>query len=278
MIKDENGAIVVNWNDMYDPELVYSFLRDMRYTSVNDTHINSENRFTTIEGDYNSSSSAGTGNFVIIPNEAKYEDKTVRFELIKRIADLAEFPEVDNFLSTHCSYIKDWMDKNPEDKSIELVFRATISRTDDLGTVTDYLTNVKLTKSIFEDSKRKLELSVLVLAAIIKKFYKSDDKEFEIYNLTTDLQKFNSNNDVILDIMKNPIETLENYDIESADTNNKVLSYHNSKFSAIFKRFKFLQNIILITPIFEMYRQNLDLKFLSYLITMKKLEPQRSLF
>ena len=278
MVKDENGAIVVNWNDMYDPELVYSFLRDMRYTSVNDTHINSENRFTTIEGDYNSSSSAGTGNFVIIPNEAKYEDKTVRFELIKRIADLAEFPEVDNFLSTHCSYIKDWMDKNPEDKSIELVFRATISRTDDLGTVTDYLTNVKLTKSIFEDSKRKLELSVLVLAAIIKKFYKSDDKEFEIYNLTTDLQKFNSNNDVILDIMKNPIETLENYDIESADTNNKVLSYHNSKFSAIFKRFKFLQNIILITPIFEMYRQNLDLKFLSYLITMKKLEPQRSLF
>ena len=278
MIKDENGAIVVNWNDMYDPELVYSFLRDMRYTSVNDTHINSENRFTTIEGDYNSSSSAGTGNFVIIPNEAKYEDKTVRFELIKRIADLAEFPEVDNFLSTHCSYIKDWMDKNPEDKSIELVFRATVSRTDDLGTVTDYLTNVKLTKSIFEDSKRKLELSVLVLAAIIKKFYKSDDKEFEIYNLTTDLQKFNSNNDVILDIMKNPIETLENYDIESADTNNKVLSYHNSKFSAIFKRFKFLQNIILITPIFEMYRQNLDLKFLSYLITMKKLEPQRSLF
>ena len=278
MVKDENGAIVVNWNDMYDPELVYSFLRDMRYTSVNDTHINSENRFTTIEGDYNSSSSAGTGNFVIIPNEAKYEDKTVRFELIKRIADLAEFPEVDNFLSTHCSYIKDWMDKNPEDKSIELVFRATISRTDDLGTVTDYLTNVKLTKSIFEDSKRKLELSVLVLAAIIKKFYKSDDKEFEIYNLTTDLQKFNSNNDVILNIMKNPIETLENYDIESADTNNKVLSYHNSKFSATFKRFKFLQNIILITPIFEMYRQNLDLKFLSYLITMKKLEPQRSLF
>jgi len=278
MIKDENGAIVVNWNDMYDPELVYSFLRDMRYTSVNDTHINSENRFTTIECDYNSSSSAGTGNFVIIPNEAKYEDKTVRFELIKRIADLAEFPEVDNFLLSHCSYIKDWMDKNPEDKSIELVFRATVSRTDDLGTVTDYLTNVKLTKSIFEDSKRKLELSVLVLAAIIKKFYKSDDKEFEIYNLTTDLQKFNSNNDVILNIMKNPIETLENYDIETSDVNNKVLSYHNGKFSAIFKKFRFLQNIILITPIFEMYRQNLDLKFLSYLITMKKLEPQRSLF
>jgi len=263
---------------IYDPELVYSFLRDMRYTSVNDTHINSENRFTTIEGDYNSTSSAGTGNFVIIPNEAKYEDKTVRFELIKRIADLAEFPEVDNFLSTHCSYIKDWMDKNPEDKSIELVFRATVSRTDDLGTVTDYLTNVKLTKSIFEDSKRKLELSVLVLAAIIKKFYKSDDKEFEIYNLTTDLQKFNSNNDVILNIMKNPIETLENYDIETSDVNNKVLSYHNGKFSVNFKKFRFLQNIILITPIFEMYRQNLDLKFLSYLITMKKLEPQRSLF
>ena len=278
MIKDENGAIVVNWNDMYDPELVYSFLRDMRYTSVNDTHINSENRFTTIEGDYNSSSSAGTGNFVIIPNEAKYEDKTVRFELIKRIADLAEFPEVDNFLSTHCSYIKDWMDKNPEDKSIELVFRATVSRTDDLGTVTDYLTNVKLTKSIFEDSKRKLELSVLVLAAIIKKFYKADDKEFEIHSLTTHLQKFNSNNDVILDIMKNPIETLENYDIETSDVNNKVLSYHNGKFSVNFKKFRFLQNIILITPIFEMYRQNLDLKFLSYLITMKKLEPQRSLF
>ena len=278
MVKDENGAIVVNWNDMYDPELVYSFLRDMRYTSVNDTHINSENRFTTIEGDYNSTSSAGTGNFVIIPNEAKYEDKTIRFELIKRIADLAEFPEVDNFLSTHCSYIKDWMDKNPEDKSIELVFRATVSRTDDLGTVTDYLTNVKLTKSIFEDSKRKLELSVLVLAAIIKKFYKADDKEFEIYNLTTDLQKFNSNNDVILDIMKNPIETLENYDIETSDVNNKVLSYHNGKFSVNFKKFRFLQNIILITPIFEMYRQNLDLKFLSYLITMKKLEPQRSLF
>lgn len=277
-MKNENGAIVVNWNDMYDPELVYQFLREIRYTSVNDTHINSENRFTTIEGDYNSSSSAGTGNFTIIPNEVNYEDRIVRFKIIKRITDLTEFPEVDNFLLSHCSYIKDWMDKNPEDKSIELAFKATVSRSDDLGTVTDYLTNVKLTKSIFEDSKRKLELSVLVLAAIIKKFYKSDDKEFEIYNLTTDLQKFYSNNDVILNIMKNPIETLENYDIETSDVNNKVLSYHNGKFSVNFKKFRFLQNIILITPIFEMYRQNLDLKFLSYLITMKELEPQRSLF
>jgi hypothetical protein len=277
-VKNENGAIVVNWNDMYDPELVYQFLREIRYTSVNDTHINSENRFTTIEGDYNSSSSAGTGNFTIIPNEVNYEDRIVRFKIIKRITDLTEFPEVDNFLLSHCSYIKDWMDKNPEDKSIELAFKATVSRSDDLGTVTDYLTNVKLTKSIFEDSKRKLELSVLVLAAIIKKFYKSDDKEFEIYNLTTDLQKFYSNNDVILNIMKNPIETLENYDIETSDVNNKVLSYHNGKFSVNFKKFRFLQNIILITPIFEMYRQNLDLKFLSYLITMKELEPQRSLF
>jgi hypothetical protein len=277
-VKNENGAIVVNWNDMYDPELVYQFLREIRYTSVNDTHINSENRFTTIEGDYNSSSSAGTGNFTIIPNEVNYEDRIVRFKIIKRITDLTEFPEVDNFLLSHCSYIKDWMDKNPEDKSIELAFKATVSRSDDLGTVTDYLTNVKLTKSIFEDSKRKLELSVLVLAAIIKKFYKSDDKEFEIYNLTTDLQKFYSNNDVILNIMKNPIETLENYDIETSDVNNKVLSCHNGKFSVNFKKFRFLQNIILITPIFEMYRQNLDLKFLSYLITMKELEPQRSLF
>jgi hypothetical protein len=277
-VKNENGAIVVNWNDMYDPELVYQFLREIRYTSVNDTHINSENRFTTIEGDYNSSSSAGTGNFTIIPNEVNYEDRIVRFKIIKRITDLTEFPEVDNFLLSHCSYIKDWMDKNPEDKSIELAFKATVSRSDDLGTITDYLTNVKLTKSIFEDSKRKLELSVLVLAAIIKKFYKSDDKEFEIYNLTTDLQKFYSNNDVILNIMKNPIETLENYDIETSDVNNKVLSYHNGKFSVNFKKFRFLQNIILITPIFEMYRQNLDLKFLSYLITMKELEPQRSLF
>jgi hypothetical protein len=277
-VKNENGAIVVNWNDMYDPELVYQFLREIRYTSVNDTHINSENRFTTIEGDYNSSSSAGTGNFTIIPNEVNYEDRIVRFKIIKRITDLTEFPEVDNFLLSHCSYIKDWMDKNPEDKSIELAFKATVSRSDDLGTITDYLTNVKLTKSIFEGSKRKLELSVLVLAAIIKKFYKSDDKEFEIYNLTTDLQKFNSNNDVILNIMKNPIETLENYDIETSDVNNKVLSYHNGKFSVNFKKFRFLQNIILITPIFEMYRQNLDLKFLSYLITMKELEPQRSLF
>lgn len=277
-MKNENGAIVVNWNDMYDPELVYQFLREIRYTSVNDTHINSENRFTTIEGDYNSSSSAGTGNFTIIPNEVNYEDRIVRFKIIKRITDLTEFPEVDNFLLSHCSYIKDWMDKNPEDKSIELAFKATVSRSDDLGTITDYLTNVKLTKSIFEGSKRKLELSVLVLAAIIKKFYKSDDKEFEIYNLTTDLQKFNSNNDVILNIMKNPIETLENYDIETSDVNNKVLSCHNGKFSVNFKKFRFLQNIILITPIFEMYRQNLDLKFLSYLITMKELEPQRSLF
>jgi hypothetical protein len=277
-VKNENGAIVVNWNDMYDPELVYQFLREIRYTSVNDTHINSENRFTTIEGDYNSSSSAGTGNFTIIPNEVNYEDRIVRFKIIKRITDLTEFPEVDNFLLSHCSYIKDWMDKNPEDKSIELAFKATVSRSDDLGTITDYLTNVKLTKSIFEGSKRKLELSVLVLAAIIKKFYKSDDKEFEIYNLTTDLQKFNSNNDVILNIMKNPIETLENYDIETSDVNNKVLSCHNGKFSVNFKKFRFLQNIILITPIFEMYRQNLDLKFLSYLITMKELEPQRSLF
>jgi hypothetical protein len=278
MTKDENGAIVVNWNDMYDPELIYSFLRDMRWTTIIDTHINFENRFTTIDAIYDSTRASGEGNFTIIPNEAYYEDRTVRFEIKKQISDLTEFPDVYNFISTHCTYINDWIVANPQECDIELVFKAIVSRSDDLGTVTDYLTNVKLTKSIFNDPKRKVELSVLVLAAITKKFYQPDEKIFEIHNLTTDLQKFNSNNDVISDILKNPIKTLENYDIESNDPNNNVLSYHRSGFAATFKRFKFLKNMILSTPIFEIYRQNLDLKFLSYLITMRKLESQRSLF
>jgi hypothetical protein len=277
MKKDENGAIVVNWKDMYDPELVYRFLQDMRWTTVNDTFINSENCFTTIDS-IDSTILSETGKFTIIPNEVYYENKIIKFEIVKKISDLIEFPEVDNFLSTQCSYIKDWIVANPQESEIELVFKVPILRSDDLGTVTDNLIDVKLTKSIFEDPKRKVELSVLVLAAIIKKFYQPDDKVFEIHNLTTDLQKFHSNNDVILDIMKNPMKILETYDIERDDPNNKILSYHRSNFSVIFKKFKFLQNTILETTIFEIYRQNLDLKFLSYLTTMRKLESQRSLF
>jgi hypothetical protein len=96
MTKDENGAIVVNWNDMYDPELIYSFLRDMRWTTIIDTHINFENRFTTIDAIYDSTRASGEGNFTIIPNEAYYEDRTVRFEIKKQISDLTEFPDVYN--------------------------------------------------------------------------------------------------------------------------------------------------------------------------------------
>jgi hypothetical protein len=277
MTKNENGVIVVNWKDMYDPESIYRFLRDMRWMTINDIHINVENQFTTIDGLYNSSSS-NSGSFEIIPKEVYYEDNTAKYKIIKQISDLADFPEVNNFISTHCSYIKEWLDKNQEERSLELKCEIKISRSDDLGTVTDQLMNVKLAKSIFDDPKKKTDLSILVLAATIKRFYQPDIKEFEIRNLTTDLQKINSNNDVLLEILKNPMKTLENYDIEVNDVNNKILSYHNSNFSVMFKKFKFLKNTILTTPFFELYRQNLDLKFLSYVVTMKKLDVQRSLF
>lgn len=277
MTKNENGVIVVNWKDMYDPESIYRFLRDMRWMTINDIHINVENQFTTIDGLYNSSSS-NSGSFEIIPKEVYYEDNTAKYKIIKQISDLTDFPEVNNFISTHCSYIKEWLDKNQEERSLELKCEIKISRSDDLGTVTDQLMNVKLAKSIFDDPKKKTDLSILVLAATIKRFYQPDIKEFEIRNLTTDLQKINSNNDVLLEILKNPMKTLENYDIEVNDVNNKILSYHNSNFSVMFKKFKFLKNTILTTPFFELYRQNLDLKFLSYVVTMKKLDVQRSLF
>lgn len=277
MTKNENGVIVVNWKDMYDPESIYRFLRDMRWMTINDIHINVENQFTTIDGLYNSSSS-NFGSFEIIPKEVYYEDNTAKYKIIKQISDLADFPEVNNFISTHCSYIKEWLDKNQEEILLELKCEIIISRSDDLGTVTDQLMNIKLAKSIFDDPKKKTDLSILVLAATIKKFYQPDIKEFEIRNLTTDLQKINSNNDVLLEILKNPMKTLENYDIEVNDVNNKILSYHNSNFSVMFKKFKFLENTILTTPFFELYRQNLDLKFLSYVVTMKKLDVQRSLF
>jgi hypothetical protein len=278
MTKNEKGVIVVNWKDMYDPESIYRFLRDMRWMTINDIHINVENQFTTIDGLYNSSLSPNSGNFEIIPKEVYYEDNTAKYKIIKQISDLADFPEVNNFISTHCSYIKEWLDKNQEERSLELKCEIKISRSDDLGTVTDQLMNVKLAKSIFDDPKKKTDLSILVLAATIKRFYQPDIKEFEIRNLTTDLQKINSNNDVLLEILKNPMKTLENYDIEVNDVNNKILSYHNSNFSVMFKKFKFLKNTILTTPFFELYRQNLDLKFLSYVVTMKKLDVQRSLF
>lgn len=277
MTKNENGVIVVNWKDMYDPESIYRFLRDIRFMTINDIHINVENQFTTIDGLYNSSSS-NFGSFEIIPKEVYYEDNTAKYKIIKQISDLADFPEVNNFISTHCSYIKEWLDKNQEEILLELKCEIIISRSDDLGTVTDQLMNIKLAKSIFDDPKKKTDLSILVLAATIKKFYQPDIKEFEIRNLTTDLQKINSNNDVLLEILKNPMKTLENYDIEVNDVNNKILSYHNSNFSVMFKKFKFLENTILTTPFFELYRQNLDLKFLSYVVTMKKLDVQRSLF
>lgn len=277
MTKNENEVIVVNWKDMYDPESIYRFLRDMRWMTINDIHINVENQFTTIDGLYNSSSS-NSGSFEIIPKEVYYEDNTAKYKIIKQISDLADFPEVNNFISTHCSYIKEWLDKNQEEILLELKCEIIISRSDDLGTVTDQLMNVKLAKSIFDDPKKKTDLSILVLAATIKRFYQPDIKEFEIRNLTTDLQKINSNNDVLLEILKNPMKTLENYDIEVNDVNNKILSYHNSNFSVMFKKFKFLKNTILTTPFFELYRQNLDLKFLSYVVTMKKLDVQRSLF
>jgi len=124
--------------------------------------------------------------------------------------------------------------------------------------------------------KDSSNLTILALAGIIKKFYQQTDEPLNIYKF----EKLNLNNDIAINIIKNPNDKLKNYNIETSNTSiivtSSLLLYTSNFRKILFTKFKFLNNTILETSYFDMYRQNLDLKFLSYIATMPKLEYQSS--
>jgi len=124
--------------------------------------------------------------------------------------------------------------------------------------------------------KDSSNLTILALAGIIKKFYQQTDEPLNIYKF----EKLNLNNDIAINIIKNPNDKLKTI-ISKHQIQVLLLHLHYFYTLRILEKYclqnlNFSNNTILETSYFDMYRQNLDLKFLSYIATMPKLEYQSS--
>ena len=263
MMQSENSILRLEWNNIYDPETVLQFLKYARVTNFENIKIDPENKQTFVEISFNSRSQ-DVDHFEIVPGILCYQDRYLKYQINKQIPDLADFPELCHFIE-YCDYLKKWIDET-KNISVNLEIDMRFHNSEDhIGSIADKLEDLKIFNSIFEDTNKRINVSILVLAAITKKFYNlsAKDDNFKIqYNSNKYLSKISRlNPEKIGDILRNPLETLENYDFEKSDYSNKVLDFDYSN-----KKFSFLNNSILITPNFDIYRQNLDLKLLSYII------------
>jgi len=255
---EEIRSITISWNDIYNPEKSYNLLKELKWSTICNTNIDQENRETIIDIIYDTSNySNSQKSFEIIPNEVIYKDKCLIYKISKKISIL-NHSDALNFILNNCSYIKDWIEACPEQTSFDIFYDITTSGSNSLGTIVDKLADLNYFKSVI---KNPLNLEILALAGTIKKFYQQTDEPFDIHDVRK-LTKIDIFKDTIIDVMRNPKDKLENYNMEK--TSDVIIYSHSSGFRGIvFNTFNFLDNTILETPYFEMYSQNLDLKFLS---------------
>jgi thiol-disulfide isomerase/thioredoxin len=247
----ENISILIKWSDLFNPESLQHFLLDMRNLDITNSIADNDFKQTSIEGLKSYSRSNLLNEIDLIPNEVVLkQNRAVQFSTSKRI-ELKLFPKVVEFVKNYCPYIYDFMqDQNIE--TVEVFIKISANYPNDLDVINikinDYL---NLKDWIQKDS---IELTPFILAALIKNFYNQNQEPFGIKTSSALLRIKQYINHVISLFDKN-INLLKEYIIDK--NNDECLMNH--------LEFNFLDNMILKTNKFDLYEQNLDMKFLSYI-------------
>jgi len=160
------------------------------------------------------------------------------------------------FIENHCQYIFDFIiDKKIE--SVTLLVTKFVRYSDDTDTLSYKLEEFQQMKTLLKN--QNIELQAFVFAALIKNFYQQNSEPLTISE-TPQFRQINSYAGQINALLNMNIDTLINYHIKR---------YTDPCISG--DSFKFLNNNILQINNFNMYEQNLDLKFLSF-ISQQNLE------
>lgn len=243
------------WSQLFNFEYLHTLAQDLKYFNVIDVEIDNEFQQTEINGAKNYSRSSLDKSFELIPNQVTLEkDKSFTFH-IKKSFDLKNFPQVLNFIYNHCQYIYDFMEEK-EINEIALHGDINIAYSNSFELMESKLLEYGVTKKWLEVEYSD-ELNPLILAAMIQKFYWQDlDTKFNI-RPNTNLIRIKRSLKFVNNLLDENIDLLKNYQINpdvDACIKNRV-------------RFEFLDNVIFESSNsnFDLYTQNMDIKFLSYI-------------
>ena len=243
----------INWSELYDAVSLRSVIKEINSMTVQEVQIDKEYKFALLEG-INRYTSNFESTFDLIPNEVIIEkNKSLTF-INTILIELNNYSEILNFISLHTPYIDDFV-KDQNIETVEIECRDNLTNYD-TGSMHDKLSMISDIKDwLYKENNE--ELKPLVLAALIKRFYRQDLVPFKV-KPTAVLARIKSNVSYVNSLLDENIDKLKNY-IINFNMDNCV------DMGASLTKFKFINNDLFTTPYFEMYRQNLDVKFLSHI-------------
>jgi hypothetical protein len=257
-----NISKIINWHELYDPVYLKNILNQLHNMNVQEVQIDNESEFSLIEGQ-DKYVSVYSSSFILIPNKVSITNKKTLNYIDVEIINLSNYPHILSFIKQHAQFIDDFI-QDQNIKTVEISYSENISNYDKehLHEILNALQNVKnwLHKSNNE------ELTPLVLAALMKKFYRQEDVETFKFKMSSVLSRIKTNIVFVNSLLNKNIDILKKYSINyNADQCVEI--------GPTSTEFGFISNKMFKTPYFEMYRQNLDLKFLSY-ISLETLKEQ----
>jgi len=249
----DNISRTINWSELYDPLSLKNILKEINSTTIQEVHIDKEYKFALIEGTKRYISSFDL-TYELIPNEVIIEkDKTLTY-INSRVIKIKEYPQILNFILKHTPYINDFINEQ-NIETVEISARENLTNYDS-NNMADRLSNISLVKDWLYRENNK-ELIPLIFASLIKRFYRQDLNPLKI-KTSSILARIKSNIEHVNSLLDSNINELKNYSL-NYNTDSCV------NIGSTLTEFNFISNTMFRTVYFEMYQQNLDLKFLSYI-------------
>lgn len=244
------------WSELFDGEYVYALLSDLKYFEIDEVQIDKGFQRTELIGYKRHDRSSQMNSFEVVPNEVKLDkDKNLIYSTIQTFR-LIDYPQIVEFIRKHCPYIYDFLD-DENINEINIVCSNEARRLSSLESVISRIKEYSIMKNwLVERQELSEEIVPIVFAAIIQKFYQQDPKlNFNLLSITPNLSRIKSNITYVNTLLNHNIDELKTYKL---DINIDPCIKNN-------REFEFLNNKFFKTDNFELYSQNMDLKFLSYI-------------
>ena len=245
----EPTTVTINWRLLDYPRELSDILYKLKYIDIKDCFIDKDLEKTQFEGLHIYKTSSDR-EYDVVPDRVKLmKDKSILFYMTKEF-NLQDYPSVLMFIIKHCPYILEYVNETKLE-SIKINISQVVQHSNNSDKLCDKLDEFGHLKNWLEKENNEHGFNPFVLAALIRNFYRQDSTPFSIINSTQFLRIKNH-----IEIVNNLIETperLETY-ILNPDSDN---CYSGNLFS-------FIGNQIVESNVLNIYENNFDIKFLSY--------------
>lgn len=249
----------IDWSELFIPEKLQSLLQDIRYWVDIQIEIKADERLTIIHG--NNHKHTGVDHkmrmgdqFTLIPDTLEVDQNGTATLTKTKTFNLSNFPQILNFVKNHCQYIHDFI----TEEKIEDITIQTYEKITYLDGI--YVCGIKLTD--FKNLKRYLEsendeIQPFVFSALVRSFYHYNNfkKPFIINpTLTETLAQIRKNIRYVNSLFDTNVNILKQYTLEPIYDN----SFNGDSFN-------FFKNEIIRMYNINLYKHNMDIKFISYI-------------